>query len=278
MNFSMKFSRILPLSLCAALVLVIAACSNNNDTGTTTAGEQFSFKQGDYSVYNNDQLDSANAVVRDSSVRSSRTIVRTGIALGGQTDAVLAIDTTFFGTTTRVNRIDTTYYRVANNQVFTYFDVARIGSLLGGSGTGFGALNLKDFQAKWVQLADLQDAPGSQNFPASNFSATTELAGFALTVTAVITGRNLGKTTTQANATTYNVHRQSQPVTVSLVVPVAGKIDIPLNAEYDFGIPSQGAPRTIIRTESKSSKIVSPLGMTNIPGFRSTLVSFRAGS
>jgi hypothetical protein len=270
----MKTPRI--LVLCACIVLVLAASCTNNPSGGGTTGEVFSFKQGDYTVYNNDQLDSNNVVIRDSSFRSTRTVVRTGVSLGGQTDAVLVIDSTFFGTTARVRQIDTTYYRVSNNQVFIYFDLNRFVSILGGSAGGIDPSAATGVMPQWVQVAALTDAASSQNFPTGSFTAT--LASQGVQLSTQIVGRGQGKVTYTLNGTAYQVHRQTQTTTVSIVVPLFGKIDVVVPAEYDFGIPSQNAPRAILRTETKATKIVIPiLGTTIVPGRSSTFVSFKAG-
>jgi hypothetical protein len=278
----MKFSRLLPLSFCAALVLVMAACSNNNDTGTTTAGEQFSFKQGDYSVYNLQQLDSTNNPVPDSTFRVTRTVIRTGVTLDGQNDAALILDSTFaIGSTTRAISIDSLYFRVANNEVYWYFDTRAIGQFLPNSGLlDFSGVPLTGFQPKWIKFAELRDAASTQEFSANDFSATVDITGLGpLNIVARISAKGLGKTTLSLNNTSYSVHKQSSSITLTVTTPF-GALPIPtIASEYNFGIPTENnTPRTIITQQTNTVVATLPiLGPQVLNGERRTLVSFRAG-
>lgn len=263
----MKLSKI--IGSFGALVLALAACT------TQPSGEKFGFRTGDYSVYENVALDSAGRT-SGATTRSTRTVLRTGVTVGGQSDAVEIIDSNFASTPTTVSRV---YYRVANDEVFYYLDTNGVAAQVGALAMGGAVPTLRGFTARWVKEAELKDAAGTQDFPSVDFSISTEQPPLGtITVNVKIVGRNQGKTALMSNSsTTYQTHKQAQTVTVSTSL-LGAVLNIPVTSDYYYGIPAEGAPRTIIRREAKSTSVSIPLlGAITVPGQRSSLVSFRAG-
>jgi len=263
----MKLSKI--IGSCAALVLALAACT------TQPSGEKFGFRTGDYSVYDNVALDSTGQAT-GAVTRSTRTVVRTGVTVGGQSDAVEIIDSNFASTPTTVSRV---YYRVTNDEVFYYLDTNGVAGQVGALAMGGAVPTLRGFTPRWVKEAELKDAASTQDFPSVDLSISTEQPPLGtITVNVKLTGRNQGKTALMTNSsTTYQTHKQSQTVTVSTSL-LGIMLNIPVTSDYYYGIPAEGAPRTIIRREAKSTSINVPiLGAITVPGQRSSLVSFKAG-
>lgn len=265
----MKFSKI--LGLVALLVtLVLQACDPN------AGGEKFGFRTGDYSVYENVAIDSAGRTV-GATTRSTRTVLRTNVSIGGQSDAAELVDSTFGAGGPTVTR---TFYRVSNDELFYYLDTTGVAAAVGALGMGAPAPRLTGFTPRWVKEAEFKDAASTTDFPEIAFSVSTEQPPLGtVMVNAKIVGRNLGKTALMANSnTTYQTHRQTQTITVSTTIPLVGSISIPVTNDYYFGIPSTGAPRTLIRAEAKAASVNIPiLGPLSLPGQRRTLVSFTPG-
>ena len=261
---------------CGAFLLLATSCDLFQP-----AAEKFSFRAGDYTVYENVLLDTVGNVVSGSTTRSTRTVVRTGVTIGGQSDAALTIDSSFTSAG-RFSSADTTYYRVANDEVFYFFDlgaVSQIAAGLGGGGLTAGAIT--GFESKWIKLAELKDAAGTADFTPTEVTATISAQPFgAIALIARFTGRNQGAADVTIGSNRYRAHRQSQTFSVSASLPVIGRIQISTPVTYDLGIPAQNStPRTILRTEQKAATFTLPLvGTTVIPGSRSTMTSFRAGS
>ncbi|MCU0424488.1 MAG: hypothetical protein MUF71_02560 [Candidatus Kapabacteria bacterium] len=265
----MKFSKILGFAA-LLVVLVLQSCDPN------AGGEKFGYKAGDYSVYETVAIDSAGRQ-QGTPTRSTTTVLRTNVSVGGQSDAAELVDSTFGAGGPTVTR---TFYRVSNDEVFYYLDTAGIGAVVGALGMGATAPRLTGFTPRWVKSAELKDAAGTMDFPEISFSVSTEQPPLGtVMVTAKIVGRNQGKTAVMINSsTTHQTHRQSQTVTASSTIPLVGNISIPVTTDTYFGIPSTGAPRTIVRTESKATSINIPiLGPLALPGSRRTLVSFTPG-
>lgn len=245
------------------------------------APEKFGFRTGDITVYENVQLDSNGNTVANTTTRSARLVVRTGVSIGGQTDAALVVDS-LYDRNNRLTGLDTTYYRVANNEVFTYFDlgsVSQIAASLGGGAIAPGAVT--GFEAKWVKVAELNDAAGTADFPQTEVSATFTAQPFgAIGLVARFSGRNQGATDLTVGTNRYRAHRQNQTLTVSASLPVVGRLQIATPITYDFGIPAQNStPRTILRIEQKGTSVNIPIvGNIAVPGSRSTIQSFRAGA
>jgi hypothetical protein len=271
-----------------AVAVVVVGCSSNNDPGSTQSTERFTFRVGDYAVYQNTQLDSLNRPVSSGtgiipSYRSSRTVVRSGVSLGGQNDAFLLIDSSFIPTTglpagvTGGTRVDTSYYRVANDEVFVWFDANRALNSVNGLSTG-GVPRFTGLTPQWYKVAELRDAAGSEFSTNLSFNVVDMTLG-TLPFTLVLTGKNTGRTTLTLNGASSTVHRQSSRVRASFTVPLLGSLSVEVPSEVDFGVPSAGAQRAILRTQTNSVSITIPLlGTQAIPGALSTLVSFRAGT
>jgi hypothetical protein len=272
---TMKFSKI--LGAFAVLVVALAACT------TQPSGEKFGFKTGDYTVYQTVTLDSANNAIRDSVFRVTSTVIGTGLSVGGQNDAVLIIDSTFAaGSTTRLTSRDSSYFRVANDEIYWYFNTGAIGQFLGGSGSfNLAGVGLSGFQPQWVKLGDLKDAASSQDFATTAFNATINVQPVgSIAIAATIGGKGLGKTSLSLNNSTYSVHRQSQTIGLKLTIPLLGNLTIPtIQAEYDYGVPSENStPRTLLRRQFNTVSLNVPLiGSTVFNGERRTLVSFTPG-
>ncbi len=272
----MKFFKI--LGAFAILAIAMAAC-----TPTAPTGEQFGFKTGDYTVYQKVTLDSANNPIRDSVFRVTSTVIATNRSIGGQNDAVLVIDSTFDrGSTTRLASLDSSYYRVANNEIYWFFDTGAIAQFLGGSGSfNLAGVSLTGFQSQWIKLGDLKDAASSQDFSTTSFSANINVQPVgSIGIAATIGGKGLGKTSLSLNNTTYSVHRQSQTIGLRLTIPLLGNLTIPtIQSEYDYGIPSENStPRTLLRRQINTVVFNVPLvGPSVFNGERRTLVSFTPG-
>lgn len=266
----MNFSKI--LGACAALVIVLAACTTN----PTPADNTFFLKQGDYTVYQATALDTTNKPT-GLAYRVTRTVIRTGLTVGGQSDAALIIDTTFAANGTTVSGVDSLYYRIANNEVFSYFDLNIIRQIVRGIVNVFGGspdISLRGFVPGWVKIGELNDIPSTSDFPATTFTTSFDapLVG-SLTLTAKVGGRNQGKTSLTVNGTTYQVHRQTEKYDITTTIGLS----VILPFEMDFGISSQGAPRTILRSQQNSIIIASPLFRQALPGEQRTITSFTAG-
>jgi hypothetical protein len=263
--------------VCSAFVLLATSCNLFQP-----AVEKFGFRAGDYTEYQNVILDTAGNAVSGSTTRSTRIVVRTGVSIGGQTDAALVVDSNFTAAG-GLSNLDTTYYRVANDEVFYYFDLGAIAQIAGGLGGG-GAVSgtaISGFTPAWVKLGETKDAAGTADFPSTDIAATITAQPFgAIGLVAKFTGRNQGATNVTIGANTYRAHRQTQTFSLTASLPVVGRLQISTPVVYDLGVPAQNStPRTIIRTEQKAASFTLPiLGTTVIPGSRTTLVSFRAGS
>ncbi len=271
----MKFFKI--LGAFAILAIAMAACTSPTPTPSGN-GEAFSFKQGDYTVYQAVALDSASNP-SGATYRVTRIIARTGLSVGGQTDAILVVDTTFAANGTTVAGIDSLYYRIANNEVYSYFDLNTIRQIVRGIVSVFGGspdIALRGFTPGWVKEAELNDAAATIDFPTNTFTTSFDapLVG-AVTVTAKVNGRNQGRTTLTANSTSYQVHRQTQRYDISTTIGLT--LNLPF--ETDFGASSQGAPRTIIRAQQNTVTVAIPaFGIRqSVPGERRTMTSFTAG-
>lgn len=264
------------LLACGAFLLLATSCELFQP-----AQEKFSFRTGDYTVYENVQLDSSGNTVANTTTRSTRTVLRTGVSIGSQTDAALVVDS-LYTSANRLSSVDTTYYRVANNEVFTYFDLGAINQVAAGiGGGGISAGTVTGFEAKWVKIAELNDAAGTADFTQTEVTATINAQPFgAIALVARFSGKNLGATDLTIGTNRYRSHRQTQTFNVSASLPVVGRIQIATPVTYDFGIPSQSStPRTILRTEQKAASVTVPIvGTVVVPGSRSTMTSFRAGS
>lgn len=271
----MKFSKI--LSLFALIAIVLAACT------TQPSAEKFGYRTGDYTVYQQVKLDTTNMPIRDSVFRVTSTVLATGQSIGGQSDAVLVIDSLFApGSTTRLLSRDSSYFRVSNDEIYWYFNTGAIGQFISSAGVfNLGGVVLSGFQPQWIKLGDLKDAASAQDFTTSTFNATfpIPLAGNAA-VTATVGGKGLGKTTLSLNNTNYSVHRQTQTIGLRLTIPGLGNQTVPaIQSEYDFGIPGENnTPRTLIRRQFNTVSLNLPiLGALVFNGQRRTLVSFTAG-
>ncbi|MCS6809190.1 MAG: hypothetical protein RML40_10730, partial [Bacteroidota bacterium] len=109
----------LSLFLAYAVFLAVFAASCTIQPST----EKFGFRTGDYTVYQQVTLDTTNAPIRDSVFRVTSTVVATGQSIGGQNDAVLIIDSIFAaGSTTRLISRDSSYFRIANDEIYWYFN------------------------------------------------------------------------------------------------------------------------------------------------------------
>lgn len=270
----MKF--LTSLAACGVFMLLATSCDLFQP-----AQERFGFRAGDLTVYENVQLDTNGNTVANTTTRSARLVVRTGVSIGGQTDAALVVDS-LYGTNSRLTSLDTTYYRVANNEVFTYFDLGAVNQVAAGlGGGGISAGTVTGFEAKWVKIAELNDAAGTADFPQTEVTATINAQPVgAIALVSRFSGRNQGATDLTVGSNRYRSHRQSQTFTVSASLPVFGRIQISAPVTYDFGIPAQNStPRTILRTEQRAANFTLPiLGAVTVPGSRSTIQSFRAGS
>ncbi len=265
----MKFSKILGFAA-LLVVFVLQSCDPN------AGGEKFGYRTGDYSVYETVAIDSAGRQ-QGTPTRSTTTVLRTNVSVGGQSDAAELVDSTFGAGGPTVTR---TFYRVSNDEVFNYLDTAGVGAAVGALGMGAMAPRLTGFTPRWVKIGELKDAAGTMDFPEISFSVSTEQPPLGtVMITARIVGRNLGRTSVMINSnTTHQTHRQTQTITVTSTLPLVGSISIPVTSDSYFGIPSTGAPRTIVRTESRASSINIPiLGPISVPGSRRTLVSFTPG-
>jgi hypothetical protein len=270
-------------AFCTGIIILVTGCNPNNPT--TTALDDFTFKQGDYAVYNYESLDSANAV--GSRYRLSRTILRAGLTIGGQSDVVVAVDSLLYDFSGGITftQVDSTYYRVAQNQIFRYFDAKHYDYLLGGL-NHFSIQSFKNVEPKWIMIADLKDAVSNQNFPTTEFNGVIEVnipppfSVSGIRASAKVTGRNVGRNTVQVSSATYSVYRQTQNASITATVPMEGTVELTVQSEYDFGIPSQNAPRTILRTQINAIQVnpASRTGTLSRPGYRCTLISFRSGS
>jgi hypothetical protein len=242
--------------------LVLASCNPE------PAGGKFGFVTGDYTVYETVDIDSAGRAIGPTT-RSSTTVLRTNLNIGGQNDAVEIVDTNFVpGGPPEVQR---GYLRIANDELFRYIDTNFIGNIASALAPG---ASVQGFTPRWIKIGELKDAASTQDFPTTDimFSATDAALG-TVNIGAKFTGKNLGRSSLTANNTTYQVHRNSQTVTVSVAL-LGININLPVTTTYNYGIPSTGAPRTMIQSESK--EISTPL-FGNIPGERKTLVSFTPG-
>jgi hypothetical protein len=269
-------------AFCVGVVTLVAGCNPNNPS--TTAVDDFTFKQGDYAVYNYESLDSAN-VVR-SRYRLSRTILRAGLTIGGQSDVVVAVDSVFYDFPgSAFTLVDSTYYRVVQNQVFRYFDAKHYDFLLGGL-NHFPIQSFKNIQPKWIMIADLKDVASNQDFPITEFNGVIEVnipppsSVLGIIGSAKVTGRNVGRNTIQVSTATYSVYRQTQNASITVTVPMEGTVELTVQSEYDFGIPSQNAPRTILRTQINAIRVnpANRTGTLSKPGYQCTLISFKSGS
>jgi hypothetical protein len=255
-------------ALMLGMALVFAGCpSNTNDPAPVQ--ETFSFKQGDYTVYTNTELNEQNNPT-GTPYRSSRIIARTGLMLGGQNDAVLAIDSSFLPASQGGTRVDTTYYRVNNREVFTYLDAERAAALAGGAAMG----GIRGFTPRWIKVAELNETAGSEF--RDSLSVSVDIPGLgALPFVIRTVGRNQGRAMLMLDQN-YAVYRQTQNISTSINL-LGMAISFAVPGEVDFG-GLAGSPRTILRTQTNSAQI-SLLGMlTPIPGSRSTMVSFRPGN
>jgi hypothetical protein len=276
------------LALCT-LVTLMASCSSNTDSGgSTQSTDRFTFRVGDYAVYQNSQLDSLNRPVTSGALanyRSTRTVVRGGVSLGGQNDGFLIVDSSFFPTSglpagvAGGTRVDTTYYRVANDEVFVWFDPSRANSSVSGISTGGGAApRITGLTSQWYKVAELRDAAGSDYSTNLSFNVVDMTLG-TIPFTVILSGRNTGRASLSLNGTSNAVHRQSTRVRASFMVPLLGSINLEVPGEIDYGIPSAGAQRAILRTQTNSYTLTLPLiGSQSVPGSLGTLVSFRPGA
>lgn len=262
----MKAYKTLIVCICSAFIF--SACSS--DSGTNPTSTNFLFKKGDYSVYQANALDDNNQPT-GTSYRTSRTVLQTGVSIGGQTDAVMIADSSFQTTPASVS---TSYYRVNNNEVFTYIDLTTANALAGGLGT------VSNFTPTWVKLGELNESAGSSDF-STTISATLNIPQLGATPLSIkFTGRNKGAVNLTVNSQTYRVYQQSQTTSVSTtLVGQEIKIELPVDL-YVGGIPNAtNSPRTIVRTQTNSTKITLPLlGSQSIPGTISSLTSFREGT
>jgi len=254
-------------ALMLGMALVFAGCPSNTNNPTPEP-EAFSFRQGDYTVYTNTALDAQNNPTGQA-FRSSRTVVRTGVAIGGQNDAVLIVDSTFTPAALGGTRIDTAYFRISNREVFTFLDASRAAAL-----TGTSAMGLRGFTSRWIKFAELNESAGSEF--RDSISVSADLAGLGtFPLTLRTTGRNQGRAMLMLDQN-YAVYRQTQNFAVSINV-LGMSLSFAVPGEVDFG-GLAGSPRTILRTQNNSTQL-SLLGMiTPVPGSRSTMVSFRPGN
>jgi hypothetical protein len=277
----MKTSRV--LVLCVSILLVLSACTPMQQPPAPVAilppADAFYFKFGDYTVYNNERLDSNNVVIPGSIYRSSRVIDRVDAGVGDR-NSVLAIDTIFVGLTNRVFKVDYTYYLVRDKKVFVYLtgDSPSIYTAIALGFTGNQALKLTFASGvfpNWVQIANLNESVSGEEFMEAYF-LTRPVDSIAVTLR--ITGRSQGKTSLSLNNTPFAVSRYVQTLTRSVSALVNPNIDFSKMAEYDIGLPGEGAPRTIVRSEMKSVTITVPgTGRQVLNGLRTTLVSFQPG-
>jgi hypothetical protein len=255
-------------ALMLGMALVFAGCPSNTNNPTPDP-EAFSFRQGDYTVYTNTALDAQNNPTGQA-FRSSRTVVRTGVAIGGQNDAVFMIDSTFAPASLGGTRVDTTYYRISNREVFTFLDASRAAALAGGAAMG----GVRGFTSRWIKVAELNESAGSEF--RDSISVSVDIPGLgALPFVIRTTGRNQGRAMLMLDQN-YAVYRQTQNISTSInLLGMSFSFAVP--GEVDFG-GIAGSPRTILRTQTNSSQF-SILGMlTPIPGSRGTMVSFRPGN
>jgi hypothetical protein len=280
-GFYMNAFKSASLLACGAFLLLTTSCDLFQP-----AQEKFGFRANDYTVYDATALDTNNNPT-STTYRVSRTVVRTGVSIGGQTDAVLLRDTTFAPGGTRVNSVDTLYYRVANDEVFYYFDINAIGRIIKRIGSGLGvtldipSLGITGLEPKWVKVAELRDAAGS-DFPSADVAATGMVPTFgSISVSLKITGKNQGLATVAIGSNSYRAHRQTQNYAISTSIPFVGTLRSTATLETDFGIPSQqNTPRTVIRSQDNTVIIndVPIAGRIVAPGERRTISSFRTGT
>jgi hypothetical protein len=265
---------------CSAFLLLATSCNLFQP-----ATDKFGYRANDYTVYDAATLDSANNPTT-TTYRVTRTVARTGVTIGGQSDAVLLRDTTFAPGGTRVASVDTLYYRVANDEVFYYFDINAVGRIIRrianglGQPVDIGLLGIQGLEPKWIKIAELRDAAGS-DFPQSTFSASGDLATFgSISLSLGLTGKNQGLTTVNVGTNGYRSHRQTQSFAITTTLPFVGAIRSSSVSDTDFGIPAQqNTPRTVIRSQESSVILTVPiLGRIVAPGERRTINSFRVGT
>ncbi len=284
-QISRKQSRLsFPLVLAALLLTMLASSC---ELFQPAQADKFGYRTGDYTVYDAAELDTNNNPTART-YRVSRTVVRTGVTVGGQSDAVLLRDSTFTsGASPRLASVDTLYYRVANDEVFYYFDINAIGRIIRRIASSFGttvdinALGVTGLEPKWIKIAELRDAAG-MDFPTADFSASGMIPMFgSLSVGLKITGKNQGVVTQAVGSNSYRAHRQAQSYAISTSLPFIGTIRSSSNLETDYGIPAQqNTPRTIIRLQENTVVLpnIPVVGRVIAPGERRTISSFRAGT
>ncbi|TAE29901.1 MAG: hypothetical protein EAZ92_05680 [Candidatus Kapaibacterium sp.] len=274
----------LPLVLAALLLtMLVSSCELFQPAQT----DKFGYRTGDYTVYDAVELDTSNNPT-PKTYRVSRSVVRTGVTLGGQSDAILVRDSTFTsGASPRIASVDTLYYRVANDEVFYYFDINAVGRIIRRIASSFGAtvdvstLGIMGLEPKWIKIAELRDAAG-MDFPSADFSASAMVPMFgSLSVGLKVTGKNQGVVTQAVGSNSYRAHRQAQSYAISTAIPLAGTLRSSASLETDYGIPAQqNTPRTIIRLQENTVVLgnIPIIGRITAPGERRTISSFRAGT
>lgn len=261
----MKALKVLTLCLCA---VGIAACSSDDDNPTTptptTKEHAFTAKKGDYATYTSYRLDENDEIVTTTASYSSRTVLQTGLTYQGQSDVIMAVDTTFmFGSTTEVERVDTLYYRTDNGSLYIYNFAQTFASLI-----PTGASIQIEAIAGWAKVADLRDN-------ASSFNETIKIKIFGVEIPVAMAGQNKGKQTIQAGGKSYTAFHQELTGTGTVITST---VSIPFTVDMGGVKGATDSPSTLIAmTIKKFNNPFSPTDPT-VNGRTQVLTSFTAGS
>lgn len=260
----MKAFKIALLCLC---VLGVVSCSDDDTPTTptpTTKEHAFTAKKGDYATYTSYRLDENDEIVTTTASYSSRTVLQTGLTYEGQTDVIMAVDTTFqFGSTTEVERVDTLYYRTDNGSLYIYNFAQTFASLIPTSST----IQVEAI-AGWAKVADLKNN-------ASTFNETIKIKLMGFEIPVAIAGQNKGKQTVQIGGKSYTAFHQELTGTGTVLTST---VSIPFTVDMGGVKDATDSPSALISMTIK--KFTNPLSSTDpiVNGRTQVLTSFTAGS
>lgn len=257
----MKTLKVTLLCLCA---LGIVSCSDDTPTTPTPAAKEHAFtaKRGDYATYTSYNLDEQDQVITTTASHSSRTVLHTNMTYAGQTDVVMAVDSTFkSGSTTEVERVDTSYYRTDNGSLYIYNFAQTFASLIPATSS----IQIEPI-ASWTKVADLKNSE-------SSFTETLKVKAFGVEIPVTITGKNKGKQTVQAGATSYMAFHQEL---VGAGTLLTSTISIPITVDMGGVKDVANSPSVLIKMTI--GKFTNPADQTSVNGRTQILTSFKAGS
>ncbi len=261
----MNMLKALFLGCCA---IAVVSCSDDDTTGPDDNGgtkdNAFASKQGDYSTYDVYRLDENNETISTTGTYSTRTVLQTNVTFSGKSDVTMVVDSLFMPGSSQVERVDTVYYRIDNNNLYIYNFAATFISFIPPDFP----LQLTPVPA-WIKVAELKET--SSEFTHSDLKVNAVGIG-ELPVT--ITAKNKGKQVIDGYTVFHHELTASGQVKFPPLIDIT--VDIPIILDIGGVKNAANSPSTVIKMQI--NKFSDPSSGGSITGRVQTLSSFHAGS